>query len=235
VSAADVRRAARNVLSTMRRLGVWDDGAPGPETTRDEPEDRALVRRAGAEGMVVLRNRPVGGAAVLPLSVGDLQRVAVIGPNAARGQTEGGGSAHVPPTHVSDPLDALSNRLGDCGIEVTYAVGCPTHKRLPQLSTRLCTPFVVDLFRDVHAVDAPDIQPDLSTTARSSRMMWMTDPIEPGRPGMPPGFSARFSTTFTPDVTGTWQFGVSTVAASGQLNFRLTPLRQAGGEAVRNQ
>jgi beta-glucosidase len=212
VSATDVRRAARNVLATMRRLGVWDDGAPGPEQTSDEPEDRALVRRAGAEGMVLLRNSSAGGGAVLPLSVGTLKRVAVIGPNAARGQTEGGGSAHVHPTHVSNPLDALSTRLGQDGIEVSYAIGCTTHKRLPQLSPALCTPFVVDLFRDVHAVDTAGAQPDRSTTARSSRLMWMTDPIEPGRAGKPPGFSARFTTTLTPDVSGTWQFGISAVA-----------------------
>ena len=117
----------------MHRLGAFDDGEPGPELTRDVPGDRALVRRAGAEGMVLLRN--VGGpdgAAVLPLR-SDLRRVAVIGPNAARGQSEGGGSAHVHATHLSHPLDALVDRLGQRGVEVTHAVGCLTHKRLPAL------------------------------------------------------------------------------------------------------
>ena len=41
--------------------------------------------------------------------------------------------------------------------------------------------------------------------------MWMADPIEPGLSGAP-GFSARFRTTFTPDVSGPWQVGVSSVA-----------------------
>ncbi len=50
----------------MRRLGVFDDGEPGPELTRDVPADRALVRRAGAEAMVVLRNQPAGGTTALP-------------------------------------------------------------------------------------------------------------------------------------------------------------------------
>jgi beta-glucosidase len=192
----------------MRRLGAFDDGEPGPELTRDEPDDRALVRRAGAEGMVLLRNE----SAVLPLSVGDLRRVAVIGPNAARGQTEGGGSAHVRATHISSPLDALSTRLGQHGIEVAYAVGCPTHKRLPTLPPALCTPFVVDLFRALDGADTAGAQPDVSSTSPSSRMMWTADPIDPGVSSAALGFSARFHTTFTPDVTGPWQFGISAVA-----------------------
>ena len=208
VPAADVRRAAVNVLTAMRRLGAFDDGEPGPELTRDVPGDRALVRRAGAEGMVLLRNEQ----AVLPLPVGDLRRVAVIGPNAARGQTEGGGSAHVRATHISNPLDALSTRLGQFGVDVLYTVGCATHKRLPALARALCGPFVVDFYRDLDGVDTPGAEADLSTTPTSSRMMWMTDPIEAGRPGSPPGFSARFHTSFTPNVGGVWEFGVSSVA-----------------------
>ncbi|HEY0518983.1 MAG TPA: glycoside hydrolase family 3 C-terminal domain-containing protein, partial [Ilumatobacteraceae bacterium] len=212
LTAGDVRRSARNVLRSMRRLGAFDDGAPGPEGTRDEPGDRALVRRAGAEGMVLLRNeRRTGGAGVLPLG-DDLRRVAVIGPNAARGQTEGGGSAHVHATHVSHPLDALSVRLGERGVEVTHAIGCSTHKRLPALSSALCSTFVVELFRDVDAADNSAASADVSTTVSSSRIMWMSDPIEPGHVGAPPGFSARFRTTFTPDVSGPWQFGVSSIA-----------------------
>ncbi len=208
VAVADVRRSARNVLTAMSRLGAFNDGQPGPELTRDVPADRALVRRAGAEGMVLLRNEQ----AVLPLPVGELRRVAVIGPNAASGQTEGGGSAHVRATHISNPLDALSTRLGKHSIEVTHAVGCPTHKHLPALASELCTAFAVDLFRDLDGADKPEAEPDLTTTPTSSRIMWMADPIEHGRTGAPVGFSARFSTTFTPDVSGTWQLGVSSVA-----------------------
>ncbi|MEO7372268.1 MAG: glycoside hydrolase family 3 C-terminal domain-containing protein, partial [Ilumatobacteraceae bacterium] len=222
-SAADVRRSARQVLSTMLRLGAFDDGQPGPELTRDLPQERALVRRAGAQGMVLLRNERVGGAsgeALLPLRVGDLRRVAVIGPNAARGQTEGGGSAHVRATHISHPLEALSTRLGRSGVEVMHAVGCPTHKRLPTLSPALCTPFVVDLFRSLDGAQTAGAEPDASTTATSSRLMWMTDPIDASVPtagSAAPGFSVRFHTTFTPDVPGTWQFGVSAVADASMI------------------
>lgn len=218
VPATHVRRAARTVLATMHRLGAFDDGSPGPELTRDEPEDRELVRRAGAEGMVLLRNELAGTSRVLPLRPTELRRVAVIGPNAARGQTEGGGSAHVPATHLSHPLDALTSRLGARGVQITHAVGCATHKRLPALSPALCTPFVVDLFRDVAAADDPDAPAASSSTVTSSRIMWMVDPIDPTVPPPLPGFSARFRTTFTPDVSGPWKFSVSAIA---QADLRL--------------
>ena len=40
----------------------------------------------------------------------------------------------------------------------------------------------------------------------------MADPIEPGHAGPPPGFSARCARRCTPDVSGSWQFGISSVA-----------------------
>ena len=70
----------------------------------------------------------------------------------------------------------------------------------------------IDLFRDLDAADSPAATPDVSTALASSRMMWMADPIEPGHAGPPPGFSARLRTTLTPDVSGSWQFGISSVA-----------------------
>jgi beta-glucosidase len=42
-------------------------------------------------------------------------------------------------------------------------------------------------------------------------MMWVADPIDPKAGSAALGFSARFHTTFTPDVDGTWQFGVSAI------------------------
>ena len=151
---------------------------------------------------------------MLPLRTTGLRRVAVIGPNAAHGQTEGGGSAHVPPTHVSNPLDAIRARLGGAGsgIEVTHAAGCPTHKRLPVLDRRLCTPFVLDVFRAVDGASTPGATPDESNVVATSRIMWMRDPIDAGAGSASAGFSVRFHTTFTPDATGPWQFGVSSIA-----------------------
>ena len=58
VTAEQVRSAALNVLTLMDRVGALTPTGPGPELTRDDPDDRALIRLAGAKGMVLLRNEP---------------------------------------------------------------------------------------------------------------------------------------------------------------------------------
>jgi beta-glucosidase len=87
--------------------------------------------------MVLLRNEVVraanGEAApLLPLTVGAGQRVAVIGPLAARGTIMGGGSSQVRPHPVSHPLAALSERLGAAGAEVVYEAGCSIDRYVPE-------------------------------------------------------------------------------------------------------
>jgi beta-glucosidase len=208
--AADVRTAARNVLRLMHRVGAFDDGGPGPQATRESADDVALIREAAAHGMVLLRN--VGNA--LPLQPQSLRGVAMIGPNTATGQAMGGGSAHVTPPHVVHPLDSVKARLGSAGVEVRHAAGCNINKRLPELDARLCAPITAEYFDDPAALDDSNAAPVRNGSA-TARMMWVKDPI--GRADSNPQFGARLSTTFTPDVTGSWSFGVESVAPTRLL------------------
>lgn len=214
VDTADVRRAAVNVVRFLQRVDAFADGAPGPETERDDPDDVALARRAAAEGMVLLRNERVGAVAALPLQVDLLGRVAVIGPNAAIGQAMGGGSAHVTATAMAHPLDSLHMRLGPLGVEVVHRPGCNVDKRLPELEPRLCGPITAEYFDDPDALDDRTAVPVRSGSA-SMRMMWVKDPV--GRTDSNPRFGARLSTTFTPDVSGAWSLGIESVAPSRLL------------------
>jgi beta-glucosidase len=212
--AADVRRAAINVVRLMDRIGAFEDDAPGPETTRDSPADVALDRTAAAQGMVLLRNESVAGRCILPLDVAVLRRVAVIGPNAAVGQAMGGGSAHVTPTSVAHPLDSLRSRLGEVGIEVVHGAGCNINKRLPEIDTRLHGPMTVEYYNDPNSLDDHAATPVRSGSG-TTRMMWVKDPV--GRSDSNPRFGARLSTTFTPDISGTWSLGVESIAATRLL------------------
>ena len=90
--------------------------------------------------------------------------MAVIGPNAALGQIMGGGSAHVAPTHVSHPLDAIAERLRPHGVDVTHAVGCTINRRLPELDLRLCGPVTIDYFVDPDELDQAGAEPDRTST-----------------------------------------------------------------------
>lgn len=123
--AAAVRERARNVLRLIERTNTFND----PRDVRDESEKdteyadtRALIRRAGAEGMVLLKN-----TGILPLPKG--AKVAVIGPNADQAQVMGGGSAQMNAHRKVSPLAGLQEALG--GANVTTAAGCDNDKFLP--------------------------------------------------------------------------------------------------------
>ena len=216
VPVEHVREAARNVLNLMERVGVLSGDGPGPELTRHDADDKALIRAAAASGMVLLRNDAgANGAPVLPLAADTVRHVAVIGPNAAIGQIMGGGSAHVTPTDVIHPLAAITDRLAADGVEVSYQPGCFINRRLPALDLNLCAPLTIDYFGDPADLDRADAQPALSTTTGTAHMMWVADPLH--RTGAAFEFGARLSTTFTPDVTGEWRLGVESVAPARLL------------------
>ena len=199
-----VRERARNVLNLMERVGSLDT-PPGPEFTREDAADQALIRRASANGMVLLKNEE----SVLPLSLDRVKSIAVLGPNAANAMVMGGGSASVNVTHRSQPLDALRNRLGG-SVEIVHGEGCRINKRLPELEHRLISDARIDYFLDPAQLDVADAVPDRTATPRTYRMMFFRDPL--GRHGMDFGFGARWTIPFTPDVSGKWEIGVESVA-----------------------
>jgi beta-glucosidase len=208
VSPEHVRDCARHILNVMERTGALDETPPA-ETSRDDEEDLALLRTASAAGMVLLRNEHVGNVPALPLVAGNVSSIAVLGPNAATGMVMGGGSAHVTPTRVSHPLDALRNRLGHV-FDIHHAPGCSINKKLPELDARLVTDVVVDYFNHPEDLDNPAAPPDVTGTTGVFRILWVADPV--GRRGGGHSFGARFSMQFTPDVPGTWAFSVESVS-----------------------
>ena len=105
VAEAALREAALRLLRLIDRVGAFDDPEITPERADDRPEVRALIRRAGAEGMVLLKN---DGA--LPLAPEAGATLAVIGPNALTAQIMGGGSAQINPHYRVAPYEALARR-----------------------------------------------------------------------------------------------------------------------------
>lgn len=202
-----IRERARNVLNLMERTGTLDS-PPGPETTRDDEQDLATLRRVSSAGMVLLQNKDNA----LPLSAGALKSVAVLGPNAATATVMGGGSAHVTPTRVSHPLDALVNRLQPLGIDVQHSAGCNINKKLPELDIRNLRDVHMDYFNEVAAMDNPSAVPDMAGTTGVFRLLWTGDPLGRREPNI--SFGARMSAVFTPHVSGEWSFSIESVAAT---------------------
>ena len=124
----------RRILRVADFTGRLDDPTESPEQSNDLEEDRLLIRTAGSEGMVLLKNDQV-----LPFKKETVKKLAVIGPNALKGQYLGGGSASLNPHYVVHPLEGLKSAFGDSA-EINYAKGCHTYKFLPGISS--------DLFKD---------------------------------------------------------------------------------------
>lgn len=176
------------------------DDAPAGEESIDLPEHRALARRASAESMVLLRNAPVGDAPLLPLTTGELTSIALIGPNAARAQIMGGGSANLRPFHRTSPLDAFTARLGD-RVTITHAEGCNIDVTPPLLSgAQLVAPDGQPGLRvEVFATTTGPADRVGTTTRDTSRLIFGDEPV----PGIPlTSFSVRATSTFAPTESG---------------------------------
>jgi len=191
---AAVRVAARNVLRLLERtVTLAHPREVSDDAERDEeyPETRALIRRAGAEGTVLLKN--AGGLLPLPAQA----RVAVIGPNAATAQVMGGGSAQMNAHRRVSPLEGLRDALGEAN--VTYAPGCDNDKFLP-IST-------APLQIEYRAAEGDTV------LARESRplgdVMWFELPA-----GVPADFRARLTSTLHITEAGEYDLSLASAGLS---------------------
>lgn len=189
VSADTVRNLAHNMLRLMERVGALDDHRPFVETAHDTPETRTLIRRAGAEATVLLKNK--GDLLPLPKT----GTTAVIGPNAKIAQIMGGGSAQLNPHYAVTPWEGLQN----AGLpNLTYAAGCTNHRWEPLLMG----PLSLDFYADRTLSGTP-----IATEQMDSAEAFWVPPFAAGRAD-PRNFSARITGTFTPDSTGLHRVGV---------------------------
>ena len=208
VSADLVRDCARNILNLMERTG-GTGVPPGPEISRADADDMATLRRASSSAMVLLRNESIGGTPVLPLDMRGVTSIAVLGPNASRGMVQGGGSAHVTPTRVSHPLDAITERLGS-SVRIEHSAGCNINKKLPEIDARLLQNVSLDYYRDPAELDDAQSVPAESGTTGVFRLIWAGDPLNRREPNF--AFGARLAAQLTPDQTGEWVFSIESVA-----------------------
>lgn len=106
-----VRRVLRLTFRTaMNRNKPW--GAMGSD------EHIAAARQIGGEGVVLLKN----DNDILPLNPEKHKKILVVGENAIKKMTVGGGSSSLKARHEIIPLDGLKNRLGE-DVELVYARG----------------------------------------------------------------------------------------------------------------
>ena len=189
VSEATLDKRARAMLRLMERVGSLDDHRPHEERAEDRPEHRALIRRAGAEAAVLLKN-----SGILPLR-GD-GTIAVIGPNAKTAQIMGGGSAQLNAHYRVSPWEGLAAAVGEARLR--HAPGCTNHRFEPVLRG----PFTVEFFANETLAGAPAHV----GTQEDAQAFWIGRVAE-GKVD-PLHFSARLRGSFTPERSGEHRVGI---------------------------
>ena len=119
VPVSEVDLAASRVLTAKFRLGLFDNPYVDPDTAErvtGSAEHRQLSEKAAEKVIVLLKN----DKNLLPLDLGKLKTIAVIGPNAADVHL-GGYSREA--AHGVSILDGVKERVGGKA-SVVYAEGC---------------------------------------------------------------------------------------------------------------
>jgi beta-glucosidase len=177
------------MLRLMERVGSLDDHRPIEERAENRPEHRALIRRAGSEAAVLLKNN-----GVLPLS--GAGKVAVIGPNAKTAQIMGGGSAQLNAHYRISPFGGLAAAIGED--RISYAPGCTNHRFEPVLRGAL----KVEYFDNQNLAG----EPVYIDSMEEAQAFWIGQ-VADGKVD-PLHFSARISGVYTPEQSGEHRVGV---------------------------
>ena len=114
-STATLDDKVRRVLKLIFRTAM---NTQKPFGSMNSPEHLAAARRIAGEGMVLLKND--GG--VLPIDLGKAKTIAVVGENAIKMMTVGGGSSSLKVQHEYTPLEGI-RAAADGKAEVIYERG----------------------------------------------------------------------------------------------------------------
>ncbi|KAH2162965.1 hypothetical protein KXW37_008937 [Aspergillus fumigatus] len=222
VSEKTLNERVRKVLELVQlasRAGVPEYA---PERKLNRPEDRALLRRAAGESVVLLKNdkNDSTNSPILPL---DREKTTlVIGPNADLAAYCGGGSASLLAYYTVTPRQGIADK---CGAEqVVFSQGCYGHKELPLLGEHLRTietgqpgytfrvytepPPASGSFKGSDSRTPVD---ELHMTNSSAFLMDYSHPQISGDT-----YYATLEGTFEPPESGVYEFGL-TVAGTGLL------------------
>ena len=200
VSEELINDKVRRILSVAEFSNRFQKPEIKNEEAIDKPEHRELLRKAAADGMVLLKNE-----GLLPLKK-NIKKLAVIGPNAKEAQIIGGGSASLRPHYQVHPLEAVNERLGH-ETEILYAKGCHTHKYLPKINEKLMEDkngFLVEYFNGNQFDESLILKECLIGSKFWVFEGFAKDVISKDRPNI----SVKFSCAYTPDISGSHEFEI---------------------------
>jgi beta-glucosidase len=197
----------RNVLKLVNYAGKSGIPERAEEKVLNTEEDRALLRRAAAQSVVLLKNEN----GILPLDKN--KPITVIGPNSKFPAYCGGGSASLLPYYTVTPFDAVSE-VSTAG--VTFSQGVYAHQDLPLLGPLMKNPDGKQGFRFIVYNDPPghkDRTP-IDTLDLIYSTGFLPDYVNPKIKS--PEFYVDMVGTYTPEEDGIYDFGVI-VSGTAQL------------------
>lgn len=137
VTEETINERTLRVLKFLEHHDRFNNPEIPPEQAINKPEHQALIREAGAKGIVLLKNEKD----LLPLTKTKARgrKIALLG-YAKECLSNGGGSASVNAHYKVTPYDALQEAFKGEDVEFTYAKGARTQRQFP-----LITENVVDV------------------------------------------------------------------------------------------
>ncbi|KAL2838660.1 beta-glucosidase precursor [Aspergillus pseudodeflectus] len=205
VSEDTVRASAKRVLDLVNKAIVSGTPENAHQEEADSPAYRELNRRAAASSVVLLKNEK----SILPLQLDIRPRIAVIGPNAIKNVSSGGGSASVNAYHYVSALDGIKARVADKA-SVSFAHGCYSDEMLPLMKTVTATGIEgldIKLFPHPFDFDVQPHPPPSATVISENSRMFFFDCLPPV--ALPITW-ALLDGIFEPEVSGHYDFGVAT-------------------------
>lgn len=197
----------RNVLNLINYLDPLGIPEGAPEKGLNREQDHALLRRAAAESVVLLKNQDN----ILPLKKD--KPILVIGPNAKLAAYCGGGSASLLPYYTVTPFEGVS---AASQAPVEFSQGVYSHKDLPLLGPLLKAAdgkpgFSFRVFNEPPTEANRGAVDELHLVASVGFLM---DYVNPKIKSMT--FYVDMEGYFTPEEDGLYDFGV-TVVGTGKL------------------
>ncbi|KAE8150000.1 putative beta-glucosidase I [Aspergillus avenaceus] len=197
----------RNVLNLVNWVDPLGIPENAPEKALNRAQDQALLRRAAAESVVLMKNEEN----LLPLKKD--KSIAVIGPNAKLAAYCGGGSASLDAYYTVTPFDGVSSKsTGD----VHFAQGVYSYQDLPLLGPLLKTAdgkpgFSFKVYNEHPSEPNRNLVDELHLVSSSGFLM---DYVHPKIHSLT--YYVDMEGHFTPDADGIYDFGV-TVVGTGRL------------------
>jgi beta-glucosidase len=196
VPEAIIDDKVRRLLRVIDRTGRFEQPDERAELSVNKPDHQQLAYEAATEGMVLLKN-----SGVLPLDKSMLQKIAVIGPNAEDFRIMGGGSSSLKPHYIATPMTALQDKL--TGTEIVSALGCATHKYIPEPARGLVSPGTDSNARGLFGQFFAD---DLDSEIIAERVIGPATIHIAGRASN--AGAARFTGHYSVTESGSYEFGL---------------------------